>query len=83
MSLESDQFVNDLVATGRYVGRDAVLDRAVQLLRAELRQNGDDMSPGLNAREWCDRFEQSANSHQALSREADDSRESIYADRGE
>ncbi len=83
VSLENDQFVNDLVASGQYADRDAVLDQAVQLLRAELQQNGNDASSGFTAREWCGRFERWADSHQPLPHEADDSRESVYAGRGE
>jgi|CXWL01.1.fsa_nt_gi Arc/MetJ-type ribon-helix-helix transcriptional regulator len=83
MSLENESFVDGLVAAGQFASREAVLDLAVQLLRGELQKNGDDLSGGLTAREWCDRFDQWADSHKALPCEADDSRESIYAGRGE
>ncbi|MDA1052360.1 MAG: hypothetical protein O3C40_18025 [Planctomycetota bacterium] len=83
MSLENERFVEGLVASGQFVSREAVLDQAVHLLRGELQQNGGDVSGGLTAQEWCDRFDQWADSHKAIPREADDSRESIYAGRGE
>ncbi|MEO8166473.1 MAG: hypothetical protein ABI619_13865 [Betaproteobacteria bacterium] len=83
MSLENDSFVEGLVASGRFVSREAVLDHAVRLLREQTQQNGDDVSGELTAQEWCNRFEQWAEGHQALAGEADDSRESIYAGRGE
>ena len=72
MSLENESFVDGLVATGRFASREAVLDQAVQLLRGELQQNGGDVSSDLTAQEWCDRFDQWADSHKTRSHEADD-----------
>jgi Arc/MetJ-type ribon-helix-helix transcriptional regulator len=79
MTRENERFVDDLVASGRFRSREAVLDQAVQVLREQIKHNGDE----LTAREWCDRFELWADGHAALDRAADDSRESIYAGRGE
>jgi Arc/MetJ-type ribon-helix-helix transcriptional regulator len=83
MSLENERFVDDLVASGQFASREAVLDQAVQLLRVEFEQNGGICTGDLTAQEWCDRFDQWADSHKTLPHEADDSRESIYAGRGE
>lgn len=83
MSLENEQFVDELVKAGRFASREAVLDQAVRLLRDELQQNGENASRDLTALEWCSRFEQWTDSHPVLPREADDSRESIYAGQGE
>jgi Arc/MetJ-type ribon-helix-helix transcriptional regulator len=82
MSLENERFVERLVASGQFASRHAVLEQAVGLLREQVQPNGDDVSGNLTAPQWCDRFEQSADSHQAIPREADDSRENIYAVRG-
>lgn len=83
MSLESERFVQEMIASGRFSSREAVLDEAVRLLRTEFQQDGDEVPSDLTAQEWCERFERWADSHQALPREADDSRESVYSGRGE
>jgi hypothetical protein len=59
------------------------MDEAVRLLRAEHQQNGRDTVSDLTAEQWCQRFEAWASGHHDLAHEADDSRESIYAGRGE
>ncbi|MBW3598407.1 MAG: hypothetical protein KY475_14185 [Planctomycetes bacterium] len=83
MTRENERFVDELVASGRFLSREAVLDQAVQVLREQMEHNGDDGARQLTAHEWCDRFDQWAESHAALPRAADDSRKSIYAGRGE
>lgn len=83
MSLENEKFLDELVASGRFASREAILDHAVGMLRQELQQNGNKLSDALTAQEWCDRFEQWADNHKVLPCEVDDSRESIYAGRGE
>lgn len=83
MSLESEQFINEIVALGRFKSRHDAIDQAIQLLRSEMQQNGEKPADALTAQEWCERFETWAASHRHLPHEADDSRESIYAGRGE
>lgn len=82
LSIETERFIDELVAAGRFRNRSDVLDEAVRLLREEFSLDGHE-SCVQTATEWCERFQAWAASHRALLREADDSRESIYAGRGE
>jgi Arc/MetJ-type ribon-helix-helix transcriptional regulator len=81
MSLENEQVLEALVASGRFPSRQDALDEAVRLLRQEVQANGHAASDALTAVEWCERFEKRASGHRALKRPADDSRETIYSDR--
>ena len=83
MSLETEHAVDELVTSGRFANRRAVIDRAVSLLRAELQKNGQQEPPQVSPEEWCAQFETWAASHRVLPHEADDRRESIYEGRGE
>jgi Arc/MetJ-type ribon-helix-helix transcriptional regulator len=82
-SPENEEFIEELVAAGRFENRNAVVDEAVRRLRDELEANGHDRAEHLSVREWCERFDKWAASHRALPHKADDSRQSIYAGRGE
>jgi Arc/MetJ-type ribon-helix-helix transcriptional regulator len=82
LSLEAEQFIDALIAAGRFQTRSDVLDEAVRLLREELPANGREHDV-QSAYEWCERFQAWAAGHGPLPHEADDSRESIYAGRGE
>jgi Arc/MetJ-type ribon-helix-helix transcriptional regulator len=83
VSSDSEGFLDQLVASGRFASRDAVIEEAIQRLRDDLKTNGEDQSALLSADEWCDRFEAWSARHRRLPHEADDSREGIYAGRGE
>lgn len=85
LSAENAAFLNDVVSSGQFPSREAAIDAAVKLLRAEsqpakLIPSQDDQQ---SIEDWCNRFDAWADSHQRLESEADDSRESIYAGRGE
>ena len=82
-SLENDQFIDEIVAKGRFKSRHDAINEAICLLRNEIRQNSQTPAASLTAEEWCERFETWAASHRDLPHEADDSRESIYSGRGE
>lgn len=82
ISSENQTFIEGLVASGRFASREEAIDEAVRRLRTELEADGTPATQ-LSAAEWCEWFERWAASHRALSWKADDSRESIYADRGE
>jgi Arc/MetJ-type ribon-helix-helix transcriptional regulator len=83
LSLENQKLIDKVVASGRFQSRQAAIDEAVRLLRAEHQQNGWKMDDELTAEQWCARFEAWAVGHGKLLHEADDSRESIYEGRGE
>jgi Arc/MetJ-type ribon-helix-helix transcriptional regulator len=83
MSLEAEQFLDEIVGSGRFPSRQEAIEEAIQLLRREIQQNGQMASDSLTASQWCERFERWAATHRPLVDEADDSRESIYSDRGE
>ena len=82
ISSENQNFVERLVASGHFASREEAVNEAVRRLRTELEC---ERAPAtqLSAAEWCEWFERWAASHRALPREADDSRESIYAGRDE
>ncbi len=83
VSPDSEGFLDELVASGRFTSRDAAIEEAIHRLREDLQTNGEDQSGPLSADEWCDRFEAWSARHRRLPHEADDSREGIYAGRGE
>ena len=80
---EDRAFIDDVVASGLYTTREAAIRDAVRRLRRELETNGRDQASHLPPQEWCEQFETWAASHRALPHEAEDSRETIYAGRGE
>ena len=82
MSPENAQFIDQIVAAGRFDSRHEAIDEAVQLLRGEIGQRDQRATDSLTARDWCERFDSWAASHRDLPHAADDSREGIYSDRG-
>jgi Arc/MetJ-type ribon-helix-helix transcriptional regulator len=83
ISPESQGFITELVTSGRFPSREAALEEAVRRLREEFESNRHDDAVVLSAQDWCDLFERWAASHRTLRYEADDSRDAIYAGRGE
>lgn len=83
LSVENEQFIAEVLASGRFASRHDAMNEAVRLLRGELHENGQTHPNSLTAAEWCQWFETWAASHRELPHEADDSRESIYSGRGE
>ena len=83
ISAENQTFIDQLVASGRFRNRDEVIEEAVRCLRDALGTNGEAGTHQLSAEEWCERFDGWAVAHRPLAHEADDSRESIYADPAE
>jgi Arc/MetJ-type ribon-helix-helix transcriptional regulator len=79
LSFETQQRIEELVASGRFENRQAVIDEAVRLLCA----NGEPKPEQVSAEDWCARFEAWASGHRAVPVEADDRRERIYEGRGE
>ena len=82
ISSENQNFIEGLVTSGRFASREEAVNEAVRRLRSELEADRT-AATRLSAEEWCEWFERWAASHRALSWEADDSRESIYAGRDE
>lgn len=83
LSHDNQDFIDDVVVSGRFSNPSAAINEAVQLLRNEIENHGQESVDEIAAPEWCERFERWAESHRHLAHEADDSRESIYAGRGE
>ena len=83
ISQETQHLLDELVSSGHFRDHDAAIEEAVHRLREELETNGRDERHRPSAEEWCEQFEQGASSHRRLPQIADDSRESIYAGRGE
>lgn len=72
ISLETQSFIDDLIASGRFESRQAAIEEAVRRLREELDANGQDRAGHLSAQQWCEQFEMWVISHRALPQEADD-----------
>lgn len=83
VSPESQSFLDRLVASGQFKSREAAVEEAIHRLRDELQAGDESEVSSLSADEWCERFEAWSARHRELTHEADDSRESIYAGRGE
>jgi Arc/MetJ-type ribon-helix-helix transcriptional regulator len=83
LSLETRRLIEGLVESGRFPSPEAVISEAIRRLRDDFDSNGRLPMEELTAEEWCERFETWAASHRPLPREADDSRDAIYAGRGE
>lgn len=83
MSPENANFLEEVVASGRFASREAAIDVAIRLLREEVEPPSHGTHEALSCDQWCERFEAWARSHRALPQEADDSRASIYAGRDE
>ena len=81
--VDNNAFIDEVVASGHFANRDAAIDEAVHLLREQIQQNGRTPQNELTADEWCERLDAWAASHRALSHEADDTCERIYAGCGE
>ena len=84
ISPENERFIEQAVANGQFASRDEAFNKAVGLLREELELNEQHETARCeSAEEWIADFHAWAESHRHLPHEADDSRESIYAGRGE
>ena len=81
---ENEQFIEIAVANGDFESRDDVLNEALQMLREyNGAMEGDGRTLEMNASEWVKEFRTWVASHNDIEAVADDSRESIYAGRGE
>lgn len=80
LSPQNEELLRKLVATGRFQSEDAALGEAIRLL-AE--QADDTSTPGiLPPNEWIKEFDRITASRTGGNPNMDDSRESIYGDRG-
>ena len=84
ISPETQNLIDEIVASGRFSNREEVVDLAVRLLNVDLEhdRNISKLSES-SAQQWCEELEAWATNHPPLPQEADDSRESIYEGRGE
>ena len=81
---ENEQFIESAVASGDFASRDDVLNEALRVLR-QRRQTAtaNGQPPELSKQQWVDEFRAWVASQDDIQSVADDSRESIYAGRGE
>lgn len=78
---KTEGIIDELVASGRFTGREAVVAEAVRVLRDTLSDDGQNELAHVSARNWCAQFDAWAENHRSLPHQADDSRESVYEDR--
>jgi hypothetical protein len=83
ISIETQNLIDDLIASGRFATPEQVIDEAVRSLDLGLRNECEVVPNQSSLESWCEQFEQWARSHRPSAREADDSREAIYEGRGE
>ncbi|MCO6046856.1 hypothetical protein NG895_23400 [Aeoliella sp. ICT_H6.2] len=80
LSPQNEELLRKLVATGRFQSEDAALGEAIRLL---VEQSEDTAASGvLPPMEWVKEFDRITASRTAGNPHMDDSRESIYGDRG-
>ena len=83
ISPETEKALADLVTNGQFKTKDEALAEAIRLLQSQAR-NGD-VSHGevLPTDQWLEQFDRITKSLQGGNAQVDDSRESIYGDRGQ
>jgi Arc/MetJ-type ribon-helix-helix transcriptional regulator len=81
ISLQNEQLLNQVVASGRFQNQDEALSEALRLLYEQTRQNGSEQSL-LPPEKWIKEFDRITASRHSGNPLMDDSRESIYDDHG-
>jgi Arc/MetJ-type ribon-helix-helix transcriptional regulator len=79
ISEQNVQFLDKLVASGRFKDRETAIDRAVQLLEQELRGQCAKRPSQMSYPEWSRQFRKWVESHPPTGHFVDDSRDSIYS----
>ena len=82
---ENETFLKEVVRTGHFGSDDEAINEAIRLLRRESSTDAENtsLSAKLSPKEWSARLRKWALSHVPVAHAVDDSRESIYAGRGE
>jgi Arc/MetJ-type ribon-helix-helix transcriptional regulator len=81
ISSQNEQLLNQVVSSGHFQNQDEALTEALHLLYEKTRQNGSEQSL-LPPEKWIEEFDRITASRQGGNPQMDDSRESIYGDRG-
>ena len=82
VSPNNEQFLNDLVASGQFPSQDEALTAAVRLLQQQTARDGSAEGEILPPEPWRREFDRITESRTGGNPRMDDSRESIYGDRG-
>lgn len=82
ISPDNEQLLNNLVASGQYPNQDEALTAAIQLLNQSESAKDSSGRDILPPDQWLKEFDRITESRKGGNRRMDDSRESIYGDRG-
>jgi Arc/MetJ-type ribon-helix-helix transcriptional regulator len=80
ISSQTEQLLNQVVSTGRFQNQDEALTEAVRMLYEQTLNGGSESL--LSSPEWINSFRAWSRKHRKGNPHMDDSRESIYDDRG-
>lgn len=83
ISAENSRFIEQVVAEGQFASSDDAVNHAICRLRMEELSNGEADRNSESVDEWVADVRAWADSHPKVTHFVDDSRESIYAGRGE
>lgn len=83
ISIETQQLIDELVASGRFANCEEVIAEAVKVLEVGLKNELECPPSQPSAENWCEQFDEWALGHRPLAQEADDRRETIYQGRDE
>lgn len=81
ISTQNEQLLNQVVSTGRFRNQDEALTEAVRMLYEQTLNGGAEQSL-LSPEKWIEEFDRITASRRGGNPRIDDSRESIYGDRG-
>lgn len=81
ISPQNEQLLNEAISSGRYKNQEEALAEALRLLR-EQTANGSAEPTILPPNSWVEEFDRVTASRRGGNPRMDDSRESIYGDRG-
>ncbi|MDA1050476.1 MAG: hypothetical protein O3C40_08345 [Planctomycetota bacterium] len=82
VSPENQNLLNDLVASGEFRSQDEALSAAIRFLRDRTTNGSTSQGDVLPPDEWIKEFDRITESRHGRNPRLDDSRESIYGDRG-
>ena len=81
-SPENEKLLSDVVASGKFETRDDAIAEALHLLRTHTKNETSEKCDILPPDEWLKEFDRITESRKCGNPKMDDSRESIYGDRG-
>ena len=82
LSPQNEELLKEVVSSGYYKSQEEALAEAIRLLREQSTNGASDESVILPPDQWIEEFDRITQSRKGGNPQMDDSRESIYGDRG-